>query len=213
MPARAPPGECLTTEVVTLAIQVKNLVMGPARIYWAPYGTAEPADATVTGDGWLVPPPAPWLDLGGTNGGCNLEIDTTYTAKVVDQIIMDAGATLTDLKMSVTAPLAEISDQNMAVGLNGIIESGQGEGYLTMEIMDGTYASQPQYSALILDGWGPELDTGAPTLRRSIVRKVLSQAKVSLAHDRKTQQKIDTTWQAYFVGEGIRPVHIVTATA
>lgn len=196
-----------------MPIQTRNLVMGPARIYWAPFGTAEPADATVTDDGWLVPPPSPWLDLGGTNGGVNLEIDTTYTAKVVDQIIMDAGATLTDLKMQVTAPLAEISDQNLAIGLNNIVESGAGEGFLTLEILDGSYATQTQYSALIVDEWGPELATGAPALRRCIVRKVLSQAKVSLTADRKTQQKIDTTWQTYFVGEGIRPVRIVTATA
>lgn len=213
MPARAPPGECLTTEVVTIAVQTKNLVMGPARIYWAPFGTAEPADATVANDGWLTPPPAPWLDLGGTNGGINLEIDTTYTAKVVDQILMEAGATLTDLKMSVAAPLAEISDQNLAVSLNGIVEAGVGEGFVTLEIMDGSYATQTKYSALILDGWGPELDNGAPALRRAIVRKVLSQAKVNLANDRKTQQKIDTTWQTYFVGEGIKPIRFVTATA
>jgi hypothetical protein len=194
-------------------IQTKNLVMGPARIYWAPTGTAEPADATVTDDGWLTPPPSPWMDLGGTDGGINLEIDTTYTAKKVDQIIMDVGATLTDLKMQVAAPLAEISDQNLAVALNNIVESGAGEGFLTMEILDGTYATQSKYSALILDGWGPELDNGAPTLRRAIVRKVLSTAKVQLQNDRKTQQKIDTTWAAYFVGEGIRPIRFVTATA
>jgi len=196
-----------------MGVQVRNLVMGPARIYWAPAGTAEPADASVADDGWLVPPPSPWCDLGGTNGGINLEIDTTYTAKVVDQILMDAGATLTDLKMSVTAPLAEITDQNLAISLNNIVEQGAGEGYVTLEVMDGSYATQTQYSALIVDGWGPELASGAPALRRAIVRKVLSQAKVSLANDRKTQQKIDTTWQTYFVGEGIKPIRFVTATA
>jgi hypothetical protein len=187
--------------------------MGPARIYWASFGATEPADATVANDGWLTPPPAPWLDLGGTDGGVNLEVDTTYTAKTVDQIIMDAGATLTALKMSVTAPLAEISDQNLAISLNNIVESGEGEGFVTLEIMDGTFATQSQYSALIIDGWGPELDNGAPALRRCIVRKVLSEAKVSLANDKKTQQKIATTWNTYFVGEGIKPLKFITATA
>lgn len=196
-----------------MGVNSQNLVLGPARIYYAPFGTAEPADATVADDGWLTPPPSPWTDFGGTDGGVNLEIDTTYTALTVDQVIMDVGARLTELKMSVTAPLAEISNENLAVALNNITESGAGAGFVTLDVPVGSSATQPDYSALIIDGWGPLTANGGPTLRRAIVRKVLSQAKVQLTSDKKTQQKVDTTWNAYFVGDGVNPVHIVTATA
>jgi hypothetical protein len=195
-----------------MGVQSKNLVLGPARIYWAPYGSAEPADASVTDDGFLTPPGAPWTDFGGTDGGVNLEIDSTYTALTVDQVLIDAGARLTGLKMSVTAGLAEISDENLQVSLNNIAESGEGEGYLTLDIPDGVTVTQPQYSALCVDGWGPETATGAPALRRAIVRKVLSETKVTLTSDRKTQQKLACTFNTYFVGAGVKPVHIVTAT-
>ncbi len=213
MSARAPPGECLTTEVVTLGeVTVANLVLGPAFIYWAPFGTAEPADNSVANDGWLTPPPSPWTDLGGTNGGVNVEIDATLTALEVDQVIMEAGARLTALKPVVTASLAEITDANLNVSLNGIMESGSGEGFLTLDLPADISSTQPQYAALIVDGWGPATATGGPALRRFVVRKVLSQVKVALQHDKKTQQKIDCSFQVYYVGGGVKPIHQVTAT-
>jgi hypothetical protein len=196
-----------------MGVDSRNLVLGPARIYYAPFGTTEPEDTSVTNDGWLTPPPAPWTDFGGTDGGVNLEIDSEFTALTVDQIIMDVGARLTGLKMSVTAGLAEITNDNINQSLNGIAETTSGQGFVTMEIPVGSSATQPQYSALCLDGWGPLTAAGGPALRRVIVRKVLSTAKVQLTSDKKTQQKVDTTWNTYFVGEGVRPIRIITATA
>lgn len=196
-----------------MSVNSANLVLGPARIYWAPFGTTEPADATVTSDGWLTPPPSPWTDFGGTDGGVNLEVDTTYTDLQVDQIIMAVGARLTEMKMSVAAGLAEITNANINEALNNITQQGSGEGFVTMEIPVGSSATQPDYSALCIDGWGPLTATGGPALRRCIVRKVLSTAKVTLTSDKKTQQKVDTTWNAYFVGEGVNPIRIITATA
>src|ERR1700756_46463 len=98
MPAPAPPGRCLTTEVVPMGVvSTRNLVLGPASVYRAPSGTAEPADATVASDGWLAPPPSPWRDFGATNGGVTLEADGTLTNFEVDQMILDPGARVTKL--------------------------------------------------------------------------------------------------------------------
>jgi len=190
-------------------INPQNLVMGPARLYYAAFGTAEPADSTVTPDGWLVPPPAPWTDFGGTDGGVSLEVDTTYTDLEVDQEIMPVGSRLTAMAMSVAAKLSEVTQANMAVALNNITQAGSGAGYITLDIPVGSSTTQPQYSALIIDGWGPELSNGQPALRRAIVRKVLSTAKVTLASDKKTQQAFDCTFKCFYVGPGINPIHII----
>lgn len=143
----------------------------------------------------------------------SFEADTTYTDLVVDQIIMNVGARLTDLKFAVTTKLSEMSLSNLTTALNSITTTSSGSGYQTMDITVTSAATQPTYAALIIDGWAPFLNTGAPALRRVIVRKVLSQAKVSFMYDRKTQQSYDLTLNAYFVSNSINPVHIIDQQA
>jgi uncharacterized protein YejL (UPF0352 family) len=185
-----------------MAVNAANLVMGPCRLYVAAFGSTEPADSAVTPNGPTNPPGAPWTDVGGTDGGVTFEADSTYTGLQVDQITMEVGARLTESKISVTTKLSEMTLGNLQTALNniGITSSG-------------TTSTQPSYSALIIDGWAPMLTTGAPALRRVIVRKVLSQVKATLAYDKKTQQAYDVTWQAYFVSSSINPVHVVDQTA
>ena len=113
------------------------------------------------------------------------EVDTTYTDLTVDQIIMSVGARLTDLKMQVSAKLAEVTLANLNTAINSLGLTSGGSGYSTLEIPVGSAATQPAYAALIIDGWAPYTSLGAPALRRVIVRKVLSQAKVTLSYDRK----------------------------
>jgi hypothetical protein len=200
--------------VVPIAVTVANLILGPARLYAAPFGTTEPTDASVTPNGTTTPPGGSWIDVGGTEGGVNFEVDSTYTGLTVDQIIMEVGARLTDLKMQVTTKLSEITLNNVNTALNSIATYATGSGYETLDINVGSAASQPTYAALIIDGWGPALaSTGASALRRVIVRKVLSQTKVGLMHDRKTQQSIDCSWSTYYVSSSLVPVHIVGQTA
>jgi hypothetical protein len=194
-------------------VNAANLVLGPARLYVAPFGATEPADSAVTPNGPSNPPSAPWTDVGGTDGGTTFESDSTYTALVVDQIIMDVGARLTEMKMTVTTKLSEMTYANLQNALNQIAVTSSGSGYQTAEIPVGTSATQPSYAALLIDGWGPMLNSGAPALRRVIVRKVLSQAKATFAFDKKTQQSLDCTFQAYYVSSSINPVHIVDQTA
>jgi hypothetical protein len=178
-------------------------------MYLALLGATEPPDSAVTPDGDTNPPGAPWVDVGGTDGGVTFEIDTTYTDLTVDQVLMGVGARATEVKMSVTAKLAEITLQNIASALNNIAQPVAGTGYSTLDIPVGKASTQPKYMAILIDGWAPMLETGEPALRRIIVRKVLSTAKVGLAYDKKTQQAIDTTWNVYYVSDTINPVHIV----
>ena len=196
-----------------MAVTASNLVLGPASMYVAPFGTAEPTDASVTPNGYLTPPGGAWVDVGGTEGGVSFEADTKYTDLAVDQIIMNVGARLTELSMMVTTKLSEVTLGNLTTALNSITSSGSGTGYSTTDITVTSAASQPTYAAIIIHGWAPLLSTGAPALRRITIRKVLSQAKVALMYDKKTQASYSTTFNAFFVSNSINPVHIVDATA
>lgn len=196
-----------------LSVNASNLVLGPARLYVAAFGATEPADTTVTPDGVTTPPASPWVDVGGTDGGATFEVDTTYTDLSVDQIIMNVGSRLTDLKMTVTTKMSEMTLANLTTALNSITTSASGSGWASEDVVVTSAASQPTYAALIIDGWAPSLSTGASALRRVIVRKVLSQAKVTLAYDKKTQQSYDCTFNAYFVSNSVNPCHVVDQTA
>jgi hypothetical protein len=199
--------------MVLLAVNAGNLIMGPARMYVAPFGSTEPLDSTVTPNGTITPPSAPWVDAGGTSGGVTYEVDNTYTDLEVDQIIMPVGARLTAMKMTVTTKMAELTLANLNTALNSVATIAVNSGYTTWDINVGSSATQPTYAALILDGWAPTLPSSAPALRRIIVRKVLSQAKATLAYDKKTQQSLDVTFQAYYVSSTIVPVHGIDQTA
>ena len=195
-----------------MAVTASNLVLGPARIYTAPFGSTEPTDASVTPNGTTTPPSAPWVDVGGTDGGVTFEVDTTYTDLTVDQIIMNVGARLTELKMSVTVKLSEVTLANLQTSLNSIGVTASGSGYSTLEIPVGSAASQPAYAAVIIDGWAPYTAAGLPALRRIIVRKVLTQTKVSMTYDKKSQLAYECTFGAYYVSSSINPCHIVDQT-
>lgn len=199
--------------MVLLAVTAGNLILGPARLYVAPFGSTEPADSSVTPNGTTTPPSSPWTDVGGTDGGVTFEVDNTYTDLEVDQVIMPVGARLTAMKMTVTTKMSEITLANLNTALNSVATVTTNTGYSTMDINVGSSSSQPTYAALILDEWAPMLSSGAPALRRVIVRKVLSQAKAALTADKKTQQSLDVTLQAYYVSSSIAPIHVVDQTA
>lgn len=195
--------------MIPLSTDAANLILGPADMYIGPFGATEPPDSDVTPNGPSFIPGSPWIGVGGTDGGITFEVDSTYTDLTVDQVLMGVGARLTGVKMSVTAKLAEITLENISYALNQLASPAAGSGYSTLDIPVGRSSTQPTYAALLIDGWAPELSGGAAALRRLIVRKVLSTAKVTLAYDRKTQQSLDCTWNVYFVSDSITPAHAV----
>src|SRR5581483_9860827 len=106
--------------MVPLAVNAGNLIMGPARLYVAPFGSTEPTDASVTPNGTITPPSSPWTDVGGTIDGLTYEVDNTYTPLTVDQVIMDVGARLTEMKFTVTTKLTEMTLGNINTVLNSV---------------------------------------------------------------------------------------------
>jgi hypothetical protein len=198
--------------VIPISVNVNNLVEGPAVCYAAPFGTTEPPSSAITPAGASYVPPPPWTDVGGTDGGINFTSDATYNALVVDQITMDVGARLAEQKFGVAAKLAEMSLVNLGFAMNSNVVSTPGAGYTVTDFLVGNAATQPNYVALMIGGWGPELATGGAAARWIIIRKVLSAAKITATYDRKTQQAYDLTWTAYFVSQSIAPVRWVDQT-
>lgn len=192
-----------------MSLNVQDLVLGPAICYVAPFGTTEPPSSAITPAGASYVPPAPWTDAGGTDGGINFTSDTTYTDLTVDQLTMSPGARLTDQKFGVAAKIAEMSLLNLATAMNSNVTTTQYSGYAVTDFQVGTAATQPQYVALMIQGWAPELATGGAAARWIIVRKVLAAAKITATYDRKTQQAYDLTWTAYWISQGVAPVRWV----
>lgn len=196
-----------------MAVNSLNLVLGPANLYVAPYGSAEPADSAVTPVGYLTPPGGAFTFVGATDGGVSLEVDLTYTGLTADQVIMELGGRLTDLKATVTAKLSEMTLTNLNTALNSILSLSTGSGYQTADLNVGTPATQPSYASLCIDGWAPMTAAGTPALGRRIVRKVLSQTKVSETFDKKSQASLDCSWQVYYISPSTAPIHWANATA
>lgn len=194
-----------------MTVNPLNLVQGPANLYVAPFGSAEPADSTATVAGG--PPGGVWIDAGGTITAVAIEEDAKYAAMRVTQIPMDLGARITDYVVTVTTQLGEISVANLTTALNQLVTVTTNTGYTTIDRQVGSSATQPKYAALIVDGWGPTLADGSAARWRHIIRKVLSQPKIQRTYDPAKPNVFDVTFTAYWVSDSITPVHEILQTS
>lgn len=194
-----------------MAITPFNLVQGPATLYTGAFGATEPADSAVTSN----PNSAVWTDVGGIADGTAvlLEIDLTYSEQGVDQLPMPVGARLTKHAVQITAALAEATLTNMTLSLNQLTTTSVQSGYTTLEPVIAQSSSQPTYTALVIDGWAPTLNTGASARRRVILRKALSASKLALEYEKSKMAIYNTTWVGYYVSGSVQPWHVVDQTA
>lgn len=187
---------------------VTNLVMGPATLYQGNFGATEPADNVAN----VVPPTSSWTDMGGTMGGLTISIDQTYTELQVDQVVDSVGRRLTKREFAISTQLAEATLVNLSNTLNGSSATSgsllSGGTYSTLEPLFATSATQPNYTALLCDGFSPN-----SLRRRSIMRKSLSTAKVDqvLAKDKQTAYTV--TFNGHYVSSVLAPVHVVDQTS
>jgi hypothetical protein len=192
-----------------VAIQPSNLTQGPATLWYAPFGTAAPADSAVTSA-----PSSSWTDVGGTQGGVMLEVDNTYTPQAVDQLVDDIGARLTKRAITVTTQLAETTLANLALAANAAVQISPLTNYSTLDLTTATGTTQPTYSTLIIDGWAPITGTSQVSCRRRIiVWKVLSQTKVTLEYDMAKNAVYNCTFTSFYVSASVSPIHIIDQTS
>jgi hypothetical protein len=188
-----------------LSVTATNLILGPATMYLGAFGAAEPADTNVAIN--ATPAASAWTDAGGTMDGVKLAVNQTYTELEVDQIVDRAGSRLTKRDISVETMLAEATLTNLSTLLNGGT-SASGSGYQTYEPSFANSATQPNYSAVLFDGWGPN-----SFRRRVTVRKVLNVESPELAYTKDKQVGLKAKFAAHYVSGSIAPLHIAEATA
>jgi len=194
--------------VITIAITPSNIVMGPASLYYALFGATEPAYSAITSP----PNSAVWTDVGGTADGSSvlLEIEHSLTDISVEQLIDRVGARVTKRVIQVTAALEEATLENMQLAMNQLATISPGSGYSVLDLTTGVSSPQPQYMALLIDGWAPTTGTDeVECRRRAIVRKCLSSSKVDLEYEKTKPVLYNTTWSAYWVSSSVSPVEIV----
>jgi hypothetical protein len=195
--------------MIIIGVNAYNLVLGPARLYLAPFGTTPPAPGSVTPNGPNNPPSSPWTDVGGTSGGVTLTTEGTLTNLEVDQVIMPVGARQTALNMTVETTMAEVTLANMNAALNGIMTSSTNAGYISSDITVTSAATQPNYTAMIIDGWAPSGSAGQSMLRRYLVYKALATPKVSMVYDKKAQAGFQVTWTVFYVSNSVNPLTVL----
>ena len=193
-----------------MSVTPNNVCQGPATIYSGLFGTTEPAD---TNAAIITVPPAGWTDSGATTGGVAFEVDLTYSKINADQLVDPIGARLTARAITVTVNLLEATLNNLQLSMNNTAVVNIGTGVTTFDPITTNSATQPQYTAVLIDGWGPTLNTGNAAKRRIIVRKCLSDTKVMAKYDMTTQLSWDCTFTAYYVSSSIAPFHICDQTA
>ncbi|KKM21198.1 hypothetical protein LCGC14_1637910 [marine sediment metagenome] len=90
-----------------------NLLVGPGTLYIASKGTAGPDE-----NNNILVWPAPWVNLGFTDGGVEMEYEPTVTKHFVDQLKSPAKLSLDEESFVVRAPLAEATLGNLRYAIS-----------------------------------------------------------------------------------------------
>lgn len=175
-----------------MAVDSRNLIQGPAAIYYGAFGTVEPTDINTT-------PGTGWTDLGGTKEGLTVAFNTEWAPLTVDQVLDEIGATKSGRSVSAATSLAEATLANLARAINNPAPTGG-----KLSLASNIDAFKSEYGAIIVDGIAPE-----GMRRRIIIRKTLSTENVEMAYKKDDQTVIPVTFSSYFVSSSISPIEII----
>lgn len=190
-----------------MAVTVTNLIQGPADLYHAEFGAAEPDDSEVNLELPDTTVGADWNDIGGTQGGVTLEVEQEYSELEVDQIVDVPESRLTKRVFKINTNMAEPTLENLKFALNGGTISTD-TGHKSYEPKMDNSAVSPDYSALIFDGIAP-----AGLRRRVIARKVLNDATVGQEAQKDGQTLLPVELKSHYVSRTIKPFHYVDEVA
>jgi hypothetical protein len=178
-----------------------DLVMGPADIYVAPFGTDEPVSIED-----LDPE---WVSLGGTLGGVTLKMDREYDVPADFTQMVDASARrLKKRGMTATTSLAEPGLQNVLFAVNhGEITEGVGFNSYEPPAID--RATPLSYRSVIIDGWAPGDFHGEQKRRRIIMRKCIALDGTKIEYTAGKQTGLDVTWTVHRIDGITSPFKVI----
>lgn len=186
-----------------MPVDVTKLIAGPAQMWTATFGTAEPADSTVN----VAVSASGWTDAGGTQDGVSVNVNREFMELEVDQIVDVPGRRITKRDVQVVTNMAEPTLENFKLSMNGGTIAAS-SGYSTYEPDDSNSATQPSYTAVLLDGWAPQ-----NFKRRVVVRKCLSIETIESAYKKDEQFLYPVTWAAHYVSTSLKPFRLIDQTA
>jgi hypothetical protein len=186
-----------------MSVTTTNLIQGPATLYSGAFGALEPTDTQVN----TIPAASAWTDLGGTQDGVKLSVDQNYSELEVDQITLRVGSRLTKQDFTIETSLAEATLENLSLTLNGGT-AASGTGWKSFDPNVTSSATQPNYFAIIMDGYAP-----SQFRRRVIGRRMLNTDSSELAYTKDKQTLIPAKFAGHYVSASISPFHIVDQTS
>ena len=186
--------------------------MGPATVYWAPFGATEPAYSAIGSP----PNSAVWTDVGATADGSSvlLEVEHSLTEIHAEQLIDPIGARVSKRVIQVTVTLEEATLNNLNLAMNQLLTISPGSGYTVADPITTITSVQPNYMAILIDGWAPTTGTTeVECRRRMIVRKCLSSSKADLEYEKTKAVLFHTTWTGFWVSSSVAPVELIDQTS
>ncbi len=187
--------------------QSYQVIQGAARMYTGTYsatGANEPALTAINS----APQASAWTYTGFTSDGITLNIDQSFSEMRVDQLADRVGTKLTERQLTVQANLAEATLANLALGFNGGTITTAAQYNLYEPVYDGTEL-QPQYIAILLDGYAPASAAGVSKRRRIILRRAISTEAVELAYKKDSLTLVPVTFTSHYVSDTVAPFRII----
>lgn len=176
-----------------MVVKTKNLIQGPASIYYGAFGAVEPADITVAVDS--VPG---FADMGGTKDGVTLSVADEFSALTVDQIMMEVGRVRTGRVVTVGTNLAEATLENIARALNNSAPVDN-----VLELDNGLEAVDPEAACIIIEGIAP-----GGKRRRITLRRTHQTENVEMAYKKDEQTVVPVVFTALWVSATMAALRI-----
>lgn len=188
-----------------MAVNVANLIQGPATLYHGWYGTANEIPSANIAN--TPPSVSGWTDCGGTLDGVSLEVAIEWSELAVDQVVDVPGRRMTKRDMMVKTNLAEGTLENMVRAMNGGT-SATGSGFKTFEPELDNSAVDPDYGTIIVDGIADN-----SRRRRVHARKTLQTENMESAYKKDEQWVIPGSFSTHYVDSATPPYKITDATS
>lgn len=194
-------GDTDQPDPVVLGDYTVTLVMGPATVWIADYGTAEPTDTDdLTGV---------YSDLGTSLDGITLTVKQDFDSPEVMQEPNPVASRLKKRELTVECKLAQPTLTNLLYALNhGSVTSGSGYESYEPPMID--RATPLTYRTVIIDGWAPGFNAvDRHKKRRLVLRRCISTQGADMAYSKDKLTVYNVKWDVHRVDEITTPFKII----